>query len=170
MHSFAVSLNKYATWLNIFCEWWENFQNLIIASIISFIKWFIILCDIAGLQTQKQWNPSSFLEKVDRPQNNDRTSDNVRPKSKIARRNGKHTRYSVPWEKFEAKLCRLCFWPTINWRCRSELLNLFKKFFVTNSSTQSRDFHRNTYIEGLYRNITQSHLFLRHHLQTKKKH
>ena len=152
------------------CERWENFQNLIIPSIISFIKWSIILCDIAGLQTQKQWNPSSFLEKADRPQNNDRTSDNVRPKSKIIRPNGKHTGYSVPWEKFEAKLYRLCFRPTIIWRCRSELLNLSKKFFLTNSSTQSGDFHRNTYIEGLYRNITLSHLFLRHHLQTKKKH
>ena len=27
---------------------------------ISFIKWFIILCDITGLQQQKQWN-SSFI-------------------------------------------------------------------------------------------------------------
>ena len=65
---------------------------------------------------------------------------------------------------------RLCFCPTINWRCRSELLILSKKIFLTNSSTQSREFYRNTYIEGVYRNITLSHSFLRHHLQTKKKH
>ena len=30
-------------------------------TIISFIKWSITLCDIAGLQWQKQWNLSFFF-------------------------------------------------------------------------------------------------------------
>ena len=42
--------------IRIFWERWNNLQNQRISSLISFIKWSITLCDIAGLQQQKQWN------------------------------------------------------------------------------------------------------------------
>ena len=50
-------------WLT-FWEIWKKFQNWRISSIISFIKWSIILCDIAGLQHKKQWNPFFCVEKA----------------------------------------------------------------------------------------------------------
>ena len=39
---------------------WKNLRNWKIKTIISFIKWSKILCDIVGLQQQKQWNPLFF--------------------------------------------------------------------------------------------------------------
>ena len=150
----TICLNKYARLLNILWERRENVQNQVIPSIIAFMKWSIILCDIAGLQRQQQWNSSSFLEKK-------LTGLKITVIKNCPTKRKRHQIF-CPMGKIQGKFkCprRLCFCPTINWRCRSELLILSKKIFLTNSSTQSRDFYRNTYIEGLQKYNSKSLVF-----------
>ena len=68
---------------------------------------------------------------------------------------------------------RLCFCPTINWRCPTKLLILSykdlsnKSFLINKLQYTNYSFFTETHIKRLYRNITLSCSFLHHHLQTK---
>ena len=71
------------------------------------------------------------------------------------------------WGKIKCST-RLCFCPTINWKCPIKLLILF----LINKLQYSkyRFLHKHLYyIERNYRNVTLSHSFLCHHLQTNRK-